>query len=252
MSEPLVSCLCSTYGRPLLLGESIKCFLDQKYPNKELIIVNDQVGVELILPIELSKNIRLYNTSKRFDSLGQKRNYVKSLAKGEFCCLWEDDDLSTPWRLSKSVEYLQKNLEVDCVKTNITLSSTDNKNYSICGNNFEGSTCFRTKFLKKYDYDISKSVTMDLDLEKKGKIACINPTPNFWYIYRWGLNTHHLSGISNEKQTWERSLTFDSFTKLKGEILIKPEFKDFYWEDIAIYLGKSNVKWKAEWEKNFK
>ena len=31
MSNPLVSCLCCTYGRPTLLGEAVKCFLDQDY-----------------------------------------------------------------------------------------------------------------------------------------------------------------------------------------------------------------------------
>ena len=43
MSLPFVSCLCCTYGRPILLGEAVKCFLDQDYPNKELIIINDQL-----------------------------------------------------------------------------------------------------------------------------------------------------------------------------------------------------------------
>ena len=35
MPKPLASCLCCTYGRPILLGEAVKCFLDQDYENIE-------------------------------------------------------------------------------------------------------------------------------------------------------------------------------------------------------------------------
>ena len=49
---PLVSCICPTYNRPPrhqhLLEEAIASFLRQDYPNKELIVLNDCPGQELI------------------------------------------------------------------------------------------------------------------------------------------------------------------------------------------------------------
>ena len=86
--EPLVSCVCVTYGRPILLGEAVKCFIDQTYPNKELIIVNDQEGVTLRFS-EDRDNIRVENVPTRFGSLGEKRNYGMSLANGDYICIWD-------------------------------------------------------------------------------------------------------------------------------------------------------------------
>lgn len=80
MGTKLASAVCSTYGRPTLLAEAIKCFLDQDYPNKELIIINDQGE----FPIELIGDfpeIRLYNVAQRFPSLGAKRQFGKSLVQ---------------------------------------------------------------------------------------------------------------------------------------------------------------------------
>ncbi len=81
MSSPLVSCLCCTYGRPLLLGEAIKCFMDQDYPNKELIILNDQEGVNLKINYNKS-DIIVHNIPKRFKSLGEKEIILKDWLKG--------------------------------------------------------------------------------------------------------------------------------------------------------------------------
>jgi len=247
MDYPLVSCVTPTYGRPHLLGESVKCFLDQDYPNKEMIIINDQAGVSLKIN-DCPNGIHIWNYQQRFKSLGAKRNELKNKAKGKYCCLWEDDDLSTFWRLTESVKYLEEHPNIDCVKTHISLMSTNNKDYQICGNNFEGSTCYRMAFLKEHDYNENESVTMDIHLENQANCKALDVTPGYWMIYRWGLNTHHLSGIKNEQQSWEKSLTFQPFNDIKGEIIVKPEFQRDYWRDIEdFWQGENKNKWKEKW-----
>jgi len=104
---PLVSCICPTYNRPLdyqhLLEEAIESFLRQDYPNKELIVINDCPGQELVCD---APGVRVVNVPERFPTLGEKRNAGVRLSRGELIAPWDDDDISLPWRLSLSVARL--------------------------------------------------------------------------------------------------------------------------------------------------
>jgi len=246
--KPLVSCLCCTYGRPVLLGETLKCFLDQSYSNKELIIVNDQEGVTLKLESDYP-GVQLHNCSKRFDSLGQKRNYVKSLAKGEFYCIWDDDDLYAPFRLSDSVDLMNSIKDYDIMKTRCAFMSTHNKDYRIVSNLFHSQSVITKDYAVRFNYP-DKSVGEDMDFENKARVYNVDVIP--WYVYRWGLNIHHLSGISDEKESWKRTLTFESYQGMSGEIVIKPEFKNNYWSEIRSVLVKTHPKWARQWDEKTK
>lgn len=104
---PLVSCCLATYGRPpdrkFLIEEAIESYLRQSYPNKELVILNDCPGQQLELQIP---GVRVFNVDARYPTLGDKRNAVVELCKGELLAVWDDDDISLPWRLSYSVEHM--------------------------------------------------------------------------------------------------------------------------------------------------
>jgi hypothetical protein len=76
--------------------------LRQDYPNKELIILNDCLGQELICD---EPGVRVVNVAERFPSIGDKQNAAVGPARGELIAPW-DDDISLPWRLSLSVERL--------------------------------------------------------------------------------------------------------------------------------------------------
>ena len=227
MSESLVSCLTCTFGRPKLLGEAVKCFIDQDYSNKELIVLNDQVGVELYIE-NCPDNIRIYNHPYRFNSLGEKRNYIKTLGNGEYFCIWDDDDLYDSVRITESIKMMHKG-DYDIVKAKCALMSVNNSNYVIANNLFHSQSCITKKYMDKTNYP-NKSVGEDIDFEKDAKIYSGEIKP--FLIYRWGLNIHHLSGIPDEKKSWEKSLHFPSYQQLKGRILINPVFKKNYWKDV--------------------
>lgn len=97
---PLISCVMPTYGRPRYLPEALACFVWQDYPNKELIIVNDCEGQEFFCDLP---GVKVVNSRERFKTLGEKRNYCISLAKGSVIAVWDDDDISLPWRLSHTL-----------------------------------------------------------------------------------------------------------------------------------------------------
>jgi len=249
MINPLVSCLCVTYGRPVLLGEAIKCFIDQNYPNKELIVLNDQVGVELYMD-NCPDSVKIINHPTRFNSLGEKRNYSKSIGNGEFFCVWDDDDLYTPYRISDSVRLMQQNPNYDIIKAREAFMSVDNKNYKVVSNVFHSQAIISKKYMTQNQYPF-KSIGEDTDFEKNANIGSRVMFPSFWYIYRWGLGIHHVSGIEGEKKSWQKSLTFAPY-QIKGRIEVKAEFKNNYWADISREFEKINPQWRKEWEKKIK
>ncbi len=106
--SPLVSCLCMTYNRSpdkqYLIEEAIESFLRQDYPNKELIVLNDCPGQELVCD---APGVRIINLPERF-AVARRQAQCRGppLASGELLAIWDDDDISLPWRLTLSVELL--------------------------------------------------------------------------------------------------------------------------------------------------
>ena len=105
MSHPLVTCVMPTYGRPDYVAKSLAMFLQQDYPFKELIVLNDCPGQIFFGDI---RDVRLVNTDSRYPTLGEKRNALVEEARGELIAVWDDDDVYLPWRLSYSVEQVQR------------------------------------------------------------------------------------------------------------------------------------------------
>src|SRR5439155_14530259 len=102
-----VSCICPTYNRlpgsQWLLEEAIESFLKQDYPDKELLVLNDCPGQELLCD---APDVFVINLPRRFHSYGEKLNAGIGLAQGSLIAPWDDDDIMLPWRLSKSLERL--------------------------------------------------------------------------------------------------------------------------------------------------
>jgi len=229
------------------LGEAVKCFIDQNYSNKELIIVNDQEGVTLKLDSERD-NIRIENVSERFGSLGEKRNYAMSLAQGDYVCVWDDDDLYTPWRIEDSVFKIETNAQYDIVKARMAFMSIHNSDYKIVSNLFHSQAIISRKYIDSNSY-AKKSVGEDVDYERNARVGSFPVDPFYWYVYRWGLNIHHLSGIADEKKSWEKSLEFEPYTQLNGEIEIKPEFLEDHWGNVISLFEEKKPEYALAWEK---
>ena len=70
MTMPLVSCICPTYNRPpshkYLVEEAIESFLRQTYPNKEMVVVNDCPGQDLLCD---APDVRVVNVPERFPTI---------------------------------------------------------------------------------------------------------------------------------------------------------------------------------------
>ena len=102
--RPFVSCIMPTANRREFVGRAVRQFLEQDYPNRELLIVDDGEGSAPDLPTD-SSNIRYFRLGQR-SRVGTKRNYACEQARGEIIVHWDDDDWMAPWRLSYQVEEL--------------------------------------------------------------------------------------------------------------------------------------------------
>ena len=107
--HPLVSCLMVTRGDPELVMSALHCFEHQTYPNRELIIVCDNVAAELHSLIEKSRGapVRVVSVDPG-QALGSLRNIAVANAKGEILCQWDDDDLYQSDRLRACIYALIK------------------------------------------------------------------------------------------------------------------------------------------------
>jgi len=116
MEAPLVSCLMVTRPcarrLPLVL-RSIDCYLRQSHPARELVIVLDhapevdRTALEREVASLQRSDVRVVRAPGQ-PTLGQLRNLAITQARGDFLCVWDDDDLHHPRRIELQVQALQQ------------------------------------------------------------------------------------------------------------------------------------------------
>lgn len=109
---PLVSAIMPTRARPQFAREAVNLFLAQTWPNKELVIVDDEDAPSIPGPLSVAYTLNMENVNFRYErlrtkqSIGAKRNIACSRAQGEIIIHFDDDDHSAPGRMADQVERL--------------------------------------------------------------------------------------------------------------------------------------------------
>lgn len=99
-SLPLVSCIMPTYERRRYVPQALQSFVQQDYPNRELIIIDD--GKDAIGDLVAGMpNVRYFQVARK--SIGAKRNLACQYASGDIIAHWDDDDWYSPDRLRYQV-----------------------------------------------------------------------------------------------------------------------------------------------------
>ncbi len=98
---PRISGLMVTKNRFALARQSVRCFKQQLYPNKELVIVDDGQEDSLEQWVKQLDDDRIVyaRLPDENKSLGELRNIAVNRATGDYVAQWDDDDLSDPTRL---------------------------------------------------------------------------------------------------------------------------------------------------------
>jgi len=208
---PLVSCIMPTANRQKYIPFAVKYFLQQDYPNKELVIIDDGVisSKSLIPP---DPRIRYYY-SNPLGTIGVKRNYACEIADGEIIVHWDDDDWYAPDWLSKQVDFLDTS-KADITGLNVVIfySPSLNKRWLyedtetdkpwLCG----ATMAYRKAFWEKHPFiDLQVGEDYDFVWNSGAKVAALNYTEGFVAL----LHPHNtsLKPIENPKhkkhaETW--------------------------------------------------
>jgi glycosyltransferase involved in cell wall biosynthesis len=99
-----------TYNREKYVPMSIRCFFQQTYENKELIIVDDGTLYQSGLVAQLTgcdDRVRIIHLDDRTPT-GTKRNIGAEDSVGDIIVNWDDDDFSASYRLEDQIQRLLK------------------------------------------------------------------------------------------------------------------------------------------------
>jgi glycosyltransferase involved in cell wall biosynthesis len=122
--NPLVSIVLPTYNGSRYLAQAVQSCLEQTYPNWELIIVDDGStdNTPALIAQFTAIDSRIRSICHEMNrGLPGALNTGFSLAKGDYLTWTSDDNCYRPQALSKMVEFLESNPEVDIVYTNFTI-----------------------------------------------------------------------------------------------------------------------------------
>lgn len=192
----LISCICITDSRPLLLQRAIACFERQVYPKKELVIsypegdlFTKQV-IDQVIFISDIKVIVLERSKKEI--LGTSRNNAVMAANGEFICIWDDDDWYSNDRISDQYQAIQDSNFKASVYTNIVIYNF--KNRQSCISDFklwEGTLLCEKEILLEHPYLEKATGEAKGLLQKLSASEGLFPIVNNPYLYVYifhGLN----------------------------------------------------------------
>ena len=157
---PLVSVCTPTFNRRPFIPIMLECFKNQTYPKDriEWIIVDDGTDkVRDLIEASGIKQIKYVEVEQKM-TLGAKRNYMHSFAKGTIIVYMDDDDYYPPERVSHAVEKLMGNREAMCAgSSELYIYFKHIQTMYQCGpygpnHATAGTFAFRTELLKESRY----------------------------------------------------------------------------------------------------
>ena len=126
ISTPLVSVIIPTYNRADMLSTAIESAINQTYPNKQIIVVDDgSVDNTRELVAQYPQVEYVYQTN---GGQGKARNTGLKLAKGEYIASLDSDDIWNDNFIERCIEKLEKD-NLGFVFANWTMIINDNISY---------------------------------------------------------------------------------------------------------------------------
>ena len=200
-TQPGVSCICLTYGRPEVLEEAVCSFLQQDYTGpKELIVLNDYAGQTLTFH---HPEVQVINVNKRFRTVGEKRNVAVALASHDLLFGWDDDDIYMPHRLSFSVSRFDP--QKGFFKADKAWYLDNGKLSGPAKNRFHSMSCYSRDLFDAVGGYAAEGTGEDqvfecsLEQQFPGSTTPYDITPEeIYYLYRWGgTGSYHLSAYGS-------------------------------------------------------
>lgn len=185
MKLPLVSCIVPTANRQKYLPMSINYFLQQDYPNAEMIILDDGLEPSHNLIPDNPKIHYFY--SAPIGTIGQKRNLACEKSDGEIIIHWDDDDWYASDWISRQVSAMSTSgADITGLNRVLFFSPAVNKRYMyedtdddkpwICG----ATMAYKKEFWKRHPFlDLQIGEDYDFVWNSGGKVYALNYLEGF-------------------------------------------------------------------------
>lgn len=176
-----VTCIMPTAGRRRWIPQAIARFLAQDYPDLELVILDDGEGsVADLVPNDA--RIRYY--AKRtggLRSIGYLRNMCCDIASGGLIAHWDDDDWSSPDRISSQVRFYFECGDADIVGYHrmlfVDLRGREHHliYYSATGEGYAVGTSmlYRRAFWQRHNFE-DRDLGEDNQFQKLGRVRTVD------------------------------------------------------------------------------
>lgn len=112
--KPKVSILIPCYNAEQWIAQAIQSALDQTYPNKEVIVIDDGSS-DRSLEVIKSYGNQIYWESQLNQGGNTTRNRLLELSTGEWLQYLDADDYLKPDKIEKQVQFLEQHPQVDVI-----------------------------------------------------------------------------------------------------------------------------------------
>src|ERR1700741_2963605 len=139
----LFSIILPTYNRATLLPATIDSILAQRFPDFELIIVDDGStdGTETMISSKYGTSAQLRYIKRSNTERGAARNYGTSIANGEYVIFFDSDDIMYPNQLEEAKKFIDHNKEAGAFHLNYEIKDSQG--------NFQRTGPFRNSSVSK-------------------------------------------------------------------------------------------------------
>jgi glycosyltransferase involved in cell wall biosynthesis len=224
----MISVLTLTYQRHHLLEEAIESFLRQELPvASEMVVLNDSPEVKYYYS---HPNIRIVNLAERFSSVSKKLEYGYKICGNNYIYRLDDDDLLAPNALIIVANAIRNNPGHEIYRSNNHIYFLENRYQGLSGSINNGNV-YSKDYLNRMEFPhLSGDEDVHITFGNNADIFTIEkPT----MIYRWGMNTYHISGMGVQPSELILMRTDKSIPiKEEGSIILSPHFNEDYYEKI--------------------
>jgi glycosyltransferase involved in cell wall biosynthesis len=221
----MISVLTITYKRHHLLEEAIESFLKQEFPPEcEMVIINDNPEVDYVYD---HPRVFIINHKERFPSIAAKLEWGYKQCKYNHIYRLDDDDLLTPWALKNASIDIETNPGFDIYRSKGMYFFMHNK-FDKESSNINNGNIYTKTYLDRITWP-DKSGDEDADITFGHKAKIYESKLKHTMIYRWGMNTLHISGMGKQTNEVILAQADKVLDNTKGIIQLNPKFiNDYY------------------------
>jgi len=165
---PLVTMISVFYNRGYCVNESVQSMIDQKYPNLEIILVDDESidnTLEELKNFESDPRVKVV-THKNMGFTKSIKKAVEKIANGEFIAIHGSGDISHPERIEKQVRSMLND-------KNIAVCGAANNNIKAADSTVLDSHIFTAKVIEKNHFYFAVPFTHGAAMFSKDKYNLI-------------------------------------------------------------------------------